>query len=68
MENNCIEEFPSSNNFRSVNFTYNNINYEINTSLYSNAIIISSLLYYFTLIFKNEYCGLVMEKHEKSFE
>ena len=40
MENNCIEEYPSNNNFRSVNFTYNNINYEINTSLYSNAIMI----------------------------
>ena len=40
MEKNCIEEFPSSNNYRSVNFNYNNINYEINTSLYNNAIII----------------------------
>ena len=40
MENNCIEEYPSSNNYRSVNFNYNNINYEINTSLYSNAIML----------------------------
>ena len=40
MENNCIEEYSSSNNYRSVNFNYNNINYEINTSLYSNAIIL----------------------------
>ena len=50
MENNCIEEYPSSNNFRSANFTYNNINYEINTSLYSNAIMISYLLYYLFVI------------------
>ena len=40
MANNCIEEYPSSNNYRSVNFNYNNINYEINTSLYSNAIML----------------------------
>ena len=40
MEKNCIEEFPSSNNYRSVNINYNNINYEINTSLYNNAIMI----------------------------
>lgn len=40
MEKNCIEEFPTNKNFRSVNFTYNEHNYEINVSLYSNAILI----------------------------
>lgn len=40
MEKNCIEEFPTNKNFRSVNFVYNEHNYEINVSLYSNAILI----------------------------
>ena len=40
MEKNCIEEYPSSNNFRGINFSYNKINYELNASLYSNAIMI----------------------------
>ena len=40
MEKNCIEEFPTNKNFRSVNFIYNEHNYEINVSLYSNAILI----------------------------
>lgn len=40
MEKNCIEEFPSSNNYRGINFTFNNINYEMNVSLYSNAIML----------------------------
>ena len=40
MDQNIIEEFPSSNNYKSITFNYNNINYEINTSLYSNAIMI----------------------------
>ena len=41
MEKNCIEEFPSSNNYRGINFTFNNINYEMNVSLYSNAIMLT---------------------------
>ena len=40
MEKNCIEEFPTNKNFRSVNFVYNEHNYEINVTLYSNAILI----------------------------
>ena len=40
MEINCIEEFPSNNNYRQINFIYNKINYELNASLYSNAIMI----------------------------
>ena len=40
MEKNCIEEFPTNKNFRSVNFVYNEHKYEINVSLYSNAILI----------------------------
>ena len=40
MDQNIIEEFPSSNNYKSITFNYNNINYEINASLYSNAIMI----------------------------
>ena len=40
MEKNCIEEFQTSKNFRSVSFTYNEQNYEINISLYSNAILV----------------------------
>ena len=40
MEINCIEEFPSNNNYRQINFNYNKINYELNASLYSNAIMI----------------------------
>ena len=41
MEKNCIEEFPSSNNYRGISFVYNKVNYELNASLYSNAIMIS---------------------------
>lgn len=40
MDQNIIEEYPSSNNYKSITFNYNNNNYEINTSLYSNAIMI----------------------------
>ena len=40
MEKNCIEEFPSSNNYRGIIFFYNKVNYELNASLYSNAIMI----------------------------
>lgn len=40
MEKNCIEEFQTSKNFRSVSFKYNEQNYEINISLYSNAILV----------------------------
>ena len=40
MEKNCIEEFPSSNNYREISFVYNKVNYELNASLYSNAIMI----------------------------
>ncbi len=39
MEQNCIEEFPSKN-FRSESFVYNEQKYEINVSLYSNAILV----------------------------
>ena len=39
MENNCIEEFKTNKNFRNVNFSFNEQNYEINVSLYSNAIL-----------------------------
>ena len=37
---NTIEELPSSNNYRGINFIYDEINYELNASLYSNAIMI----------------------------
>ena len=40
MEKNCIEEFRSSNNYRGISFVYNKVNYELNASLYSNAIMI----------------------------
>lgn len=40
MNKNCIEELPKNNNFRSVHFNYNEKKYEMNVSLYSNAIII----------------------------
>ena len=40
MQKNCIEEFPFNKNFRNINFKYNEENYEINVSLYSNAILI----------------------------
>ena len=40
MEKNCIEEFPSSNNYRGISLVYNKVNYELNASLYSNAIMI----------------------------
>ena len=40
MEENSIEEFPTSKNFRSENFEYNKQKYEINVSLYSNAILV----------------------------
>ena len=40
MDKNYIEEFPINKNFRSINFNYNKENYEINVSLYSNAILI----------------------------
>ena len=40
MEKNCIEEFPSNNNYRGISFVYNKVNYELNASLYSNAIMI----------------------------
>ena len=40
MEKNCIEEFPSSNNYRGISFVYNKVNYELNACLYSNAIMI----------------------------
>ena len=40
MEKNCIEKFPSSNNYRGISFVYNKVNYELNASLYSNAIMI----------------------------
>ena len=39
MESNTIEEFPTDKNFRTVNFVYNEQKYEINVSLYSNAIL-----------------------------
>ena len=40
MEINCIEEFNSNNNFRGIHFNYDKVNYELNASLYSNAIMI----------------------------
>ena len=40
MEKNYIEEFKSNKNFRNVNFSFNEQNYEINVSLYSNAILV----------------------------
>ena len=40
MEINCIEEFNSNNNFRGINFNYDKVNYELNASLYSNALMI----------------------------
>ena len=40
MEKNSIEEFPTNKNYRSINFTFNEERYEINVSLYSNAILI----------------------------
>ena len=40
MEKNSIEEFPTNKNYRSVNFTFNEQKYEINVSLYSNAILV----------------------------
>lgn len=40
MEKNSIEEFPTDKNYRSVNFTFNEQKYEINVSLYSNAILV----------------------------
>ena len=39
-EKNGIEEFQNSKNFKGLNFTYDNINYEMNASLYSNAIFV----------------------------
>ena len=40
MEKNCIEEFTTNKNYRSVTFTYNEKNYEINVSLYSNSVLV----------------------------
>lgn len=40
MEKNYIEEFKSNKNFRNLNFSFNEQNYEINVSLYSNAILV----------------------------
>ena len=40
MEINCIEEFNSNNNYRGINFIYDKVNYELNASLYSNALMI----------------------------
>ena len=40
MEKNYIEEFKTNKNFRNVNFSFNEQNYEINVSLYSNAILV----------------------------
>ena len=40
MEKNYIEEFKSNKNFRNMNFSFNEQNYEINVSLYSNAILV----------------------------
>ena len=40
MEKNTIEEFPTNKNYRSVSFSYNEQKYEINVSLYSNAILV----------------------------
>ena len=57
MEKNCIEEFPSSNNYRGINFVYNKINYELNASLYSNAIMIFLL-----------YNGKISKMYELNFD
>ena len=40
MEINCIEEFNSNNNYRGINFIYDKVNYELNASLYSNALML----------------------------
>ena len=40
MKKNTIEEFPTNKNYRSVSFKYNEQKYEINVSLYSNAILV----------------------------
>jgi len=57
MEKNCIEEFPSSNNYRGINFVYNKVNYELNASLYSNAIMIFLL-----------YNGKISKMYELNFD
>ena len=57
MEKNCIEEFPSSNNYRGINFVYNKVNYELNASLYSNAIMIFIL-----------YNGKISKMYELNFD
>jgi hypothetical protein len=57
METNCIEEFPSSNNYRGLNFVYNKVNYELNASLYSNAIMIFIL-----------YNGKISKMYELNFD
>ena len=40
MEKKNKEEFPTNKNYRSVSFSYNEQKYEINVSLYSNAILV----------------------------
>jgi hypothetical protein len=40
MEKNNIKEFPTNKNYRSLSFSYNEQKYEINVSLYSNAILV----------------------------
>ena len=40
MEINCIEELNSNNNYRGINLNYDKVNYELNASLYSNALMI----------------------------
>ena len=40
MEKNSIEDFPTNKNYRSIIFTFNEQKYEINVSLYSNAILV----------------------------
>ena len=57
MEKNFIEEFPSSNNYRGINFVYNKVNYELNASLYSNAIMIFIL-----------YNGKISKMYELNFD
>ena len=57
METNCIEEFPSNNNYRGINFVYNKVNYELNASLYSNAIMIFIL-----------YNGKISKMYELNFD
>ena len=57
MEKNCIEEFPSSNNYRGISFVYNKVNYELNASLYSNAIMIFIL-----------YNGKISKLYELNFD